>query len=157
MGSSESGVGSREAKNQNGGDSVLHLRTPQKYSMSSPSIRSYRDLPVWQEGMALAEACYRLTRQFPKEELYGITSQIRRAATSIPANVAEGNGRENRGEYIQFLRLAQGSFKELETHFPLAQRVNLMSTDTAEPILKQCEILGKMVRALTRSLQKDGR
>jgi four helix bundle protein len=66
-------------------------------------IRSFRDLVVWQKAMTLAAACYATTRQFPAAETYGMTSQIRRAAASIPANIAEGNGRENTGSYIQFL------------------------------------------------------
>jgi four helix bundle protein len=81
--------------------------------------------------MALAEECDRLTRAFPKDELYAMTSQIRRAAASVPANIAEAYGRETRGEYIQFLRVAQGSLKELETHLLLSQRVQL----APEPLL----------------------
>jgi four helix bundle protein len=120
-------------------------------------VSSYRDLNVWQHAMDLAESCYRNTRSFPKEELYGAVAQIRRAAASIPANVAEGNGRENRGEYIQYLRIAQGSLKELETHVLLSQRVDLISWENAEPLLDKCEVVGKMLRALIRSLQKKGR
>ena len=122
--------------------------------MSDPTIRSYRDLRVWQEGMATAEACYRLTRQLPGEELYGMTSQIRKASASVPANIAEGHGRATRGEYIQFLRIAQGSVKELETHLLLSSRVGLTKSSSVEPILMQCENLGKMLRALIRSLQR---
>ena len=118
-------------------------------------IHSYRDLRVWQQAMSLAEACYRITRQFPKEELYGITSQIRRAAASVPANIAEGQGRENRGDYIQFLRVAQGSLKELETHLILSHRVKLTTVEDVEPLLAQCEAVGKMLRALIRSLQSS--
>ena len=118
------------------------------------SVQSYRDLQVWQQGMDLAEACYRGTRSFPKEERYGAVSQIRRSAASVPANVAEGYGRENRGEYIQFLRIAQGSLKELETHVLLSQRVELGSRESLEPILGRCESVGKMLRALIRSLQR---
>ncbi len=92
-------------------------------------IRSYRDLRVWRQAMDLAGACYRTTREFPKEELYGITSQMRRAAVSVAANIAEGHGREGRGKFIQFLRVAQGSLKELETHLLLSQRVGLASTN----------------------------
>jgi four helix bundle protein len=120
-------------------------------------ISSYRELHVWQQAMDLAELCYRSTRTFPREELYGAVAQIRRAAASIPANIAEGNGRENRGEYIQFLRIAQGSLKELETHVLLSQRVGLVSRDGAEPLLDKCEAVGKMLRALIRSLQSKGR
>jgi four helix bundle protein len=122
--------------------------------MNEQVIQSYRDLKVWQEGMNLAESCYRLTRNYPKEEMYGLTSQIRRAATSIPANIAEGNGREYRTEYIQFLRIAQGSLKELETHLLLSERVNLTNHETVITILDKCEVVGKMLRALIRSLQK---
>jgi len=117
-------------------------------------IRSYRDLRVWQDGMTLATRCYLLTQQFPKEELYGLTSQIRRSASSIPANIAEGNGRENRRAYIQFLRIAQGSLKELETHLLLATQVGVTTPAFADPILMQCETLGKQLRALIRSLQE---
>ena len=121
--------------------------------MRSSSIRSYRDLKVWQEGMNIAEACYQITKTFPKEELYGMTSQIRRSAVSIPANIAEGYGREYRAEYIQFLRIAQGSLKELETHLLLCERVKLATSQVIKPLLNRCESLGKMIRSLIRSLQ----
>jgi len=117
-------------------------------------INSYQDLVVWQKGMQLAEACYRLTRPFPREELFGMTSQIRRAATSIPANVAEGWGREGTREYIRFLRIAQGSLKELETHLILCQRVELTSTESVKPLLALCNEVGRMLRALIGSLQQ---
>jgi four helix bundle protein len=71
---------------------------------------------VWQAAIDLAVDCYEFTKWFPKEEVYGLTSQIRRAATSVAANIAEGHGREVTGSFIQFLRIAQGSLKELETH-----------------------------------------
>ena len=77
----------------------------------SVEVSSYRDLRVWQDAMDLAEAAFLLTRSFPKEELFGMTAQIRRAAASIPANIAEGNGREQTRPYIQSLRIAQGSLK----------------------------------------------
>lgn len=118
-------------------------------------IESYRDLHVWQQAMDLAELCHRRTREFPKEELYGMTSQIRRAAASIPANIAEGNGRENSGEYIQFLRIAQGSLKELETHLILAQRIEIISSGDLAAILGKCQAVGKMLRSLIRSLQRN--
>ncbi|MDZ8183597.1 MAG: four helix bundle protein [Nostoc sp. ChiSLP02] len=122
--------------------------------MTDSKIRSYKDLKVWQEGMNLAEACYQLTIAFPKEELYGMTSQIRRAAASIPANIAEGYGREYRPEYIKYLRIAQGSLKELETHLLLSARANVRLTDSqvVSPILMQCESVGRLLRALIRSL-----
>ncbi|MEM6837578.1 MAG: four helix bundle protein [Cyanobacteria bacterium P01_C01_bin.120] len=94
-------------------------------------MQSYRDLEVWQKGIALAAVCYRITQTFPKAEVYGMVSQIRRAAISIPANIAEGDGREYRNDYVRFLRIAQGSLKELETHFLLAVQVELITTETA--------------------------
>ncbi|MGB7443437.1 MAG: four helix bundle protein [Coleofasciculaceae cyanobacterium] len=121
--------------------------------MTDSEIRSYRDLRVWQKGMDIAEACYRMTKKFPREEMYGMVSQIRRSATSISANIAEGYGREYRAEYIQFLRIAQGSLKELETHLLLAARVELTTNQAVEPLLNQCESLGRMIRSLIRSLQ----
>lgn len=117
-------------------------------------IHSYRDLKVWQEGMALAKACYLLTRRFPREELFGITCQIRRSAGSIPANIAEGNGRENTKEYIHFLRIAQGSLKELETHLLLAGEVEICSMESVKPLLTQADHIGRMLRSLIRALQE---
>lgn len=121
--------------------------------MGLDEIRSYRDLVVWQQGMTLAAACYKVTKSFPREEVYGMTSQIRRSAVSIPANIAEGNGRENTGAYIQSLRVAQGSLKELETHVLLAETVELMSKTDSEPLLEACDRIGRLLRALIRSLQ----
>ena len=103
--------------------------------------------------MDLATNCYRITAAFPKEELYGLTSQIRRAAVSVPSNIAEGNGRENTGAYIQFLRVAQGSLKELETQLLLASRIGVTDQDRSGPLLDECEEIGKMPRSLIRSLQ----
>jgi four helix bundle protein len=116
-------------------------------------IVSYRDLIVWQKAMALAALCYAKTRSFPRSEAFGLTTQIRRAAASIPANIAEGNGRENTGSYIQFLRISQGSLKELETHVLLSQTVEMMMTPDAEQILGMTEEVGKLLRSLIRALQ----
>ena len=116
-------------------------------------IQSYRDLVVWQKAMALAALCYQKTRAFPHSEMFGMTSQIRRAAASVPANIAEGNGRENTGSYIHSLRIAQGSLKELETHVLLAQTVELMVAKDADELLELCGQVGKMLRPLIRTLQ----
>ena len=104
--------------------------------------------------MAVAELVYRLTTRFPKDEVYGMTSQIRRAAVSIAANIAEGHGRENSGYFVQFLRMSRGSLKELETHLVLAQRVNLAAGQEVEPLMQQCDELGRMLRSLIRSIQR---
>ena len=123
--------------------------------MTNQEIKSYRDLRVWKKGIDIAESCYLITRKFPKEEMYGMTSQIRRAAASISANIAEGYGREYRAEYVQFLRIAQGSLKELETHLILSERVKLASSEVVNPILTECESLGRMLRSLIRSLSHN--
>jgi four helix bundle protein len=111
-------------------------------------------LKVWQEAMTVAERAYRLTARFPRDEVYGMTSQIRRAAVSIAANIAEGHGRESKGSFIQSLRTSQGSLKELETHLILAARVHLMAVEDVEPMLQQCNELGRMLRGLIRSIQR---
>ena len=103
--------------------------------------------------MELAVACYDLTKTFPRDEAYGMTAQMRRAAASVAANIAEGHGRESTASFVQFLRIAQGSLKELETHVILAGRVGLAAN--VEQILEQASVIGKMLRALIRSLQKD--
>ena len=119
-------------------------------------INSYRDLQVWQDAMTIAEQCYVVTRSFPREELFGMTAQIRRSAASVAANIAEGHGRESTGAFVQFLRIAQGSLKELETHLLLSIRVGLTSAHDAEGILSRCGTLGRKTRALIRSLQRKG-
>ncbi len=117
-------------------------------------IKSYRDLTVWQDAMDLAASLYKVTASFPREETYGLSSQIRRSAGSIAANIAEGYGRERTQAFIQFLRQSQGSLKELETHLLLAERVNYLAGDVATPLLAQCESLGKRLRSFIRSLQE---
>ena len=116
-------------------------------------MKSYQDLDVWQVGITLAEKCYRITRGFPSSETYGLTSQIRRASVSIPANIAEGYGRETTPAFIQFLRVSQGSARELETHVLIAQRVEFLNGEDAAKLLGDCERISKMLRNLIRSLQ----
>ena len=117
-------------------------------------ISSYRDLLVWQAGVELAVACYAATRGFPRDELYGMVSQVRRASTSIPANIAEGHGRDSSGNYVQFLNVAQGSVKELETHIVVSRRVGLLADELAKDLLHRCDEVGRMLRALIRSIER---
>jgi four helix bundle protein len=121
--------------------------------MSSPGIRSHRDLTVWQEAMTLAAGIYDLTKAFPREEMYGMTAQMRRSSTSVAANIAEGYGGEATGSYIQFLKVARGSLHELETHLLLAQRVGLAGAEIEAPVA-QCDKVGKLLHGLIRSLQR---
>jgi len=103
--------------------------------------------------MELAVAAYKLTADFPRDELFGLTSQVRRSAASVPANIAEGYGRDSSGAYMQQLRIAQGSLKELETHLLLASRVGISSISVITPLLDRAEELGKMLRSLIRSIE----
>jgi four helix bundle protein len=117
------------------------------------TIKSYKDLDVWKVSMSLAESCYLVTRNFPREEMYGMTAQMRRASTSIPENIAEGYGRDQTGSFIQFLRVSQGSARELETHVILAGRIGLLRSDAVSGLLDECEKISKMLRSLIRSLE----
>ena len=117
-------------------------------------VNSYRDLRVWPDAMTLAQACFEVTKELPKEELFGMSAQIRRSSSSIAANIAEGHGREQTRSFIQFLRIAQGSLKELETHLILAERVQLLNTAKVRPLLANCDGLGRMLRSYIRSLQR---
>ena len=116
-------------------------------------VRSYRDLVVWQRAMDLAVATYTLSRQYPRDELFGLTSQTRRAAGSIAANIAEGYGRSTKPAYLNFLRIAQGSLKELETHLILAERVGTVPAGATESLLDQADEVGRMLRSLISKLQ----
>ena len=117
------------------------------------AIESYKDLDVWQVAMTLAQESYLLTARFPKDEMYGTSAQIRRAAVSIPANIAEGYGRDQTGSFVQFLRIAQGSARELETHLILAERIRLADQQAVAPLQELCERVSKMLRSLIRSLE----
>ena len=116
-------------------------------------VDSYRDLQVWQRAMDLTVSIYGLTGAFPREEQFGLTSQVRRAASSIAANIAEGYGRATRPAYVNFLRIAQGSLKELETHVILAHRLGFVARTESDVILDETEQLGRMLRSLIVKLQ----
>lgn len=115
-------------------------------------IHSYRDLEVWQKSMDLVEMCYRVTHNFPKNEVYGLTSQLRRAAISVPANIAEGRQRQHRKEFMQHLSIAYGSLAELETHLELAQRLNYLERFQMDDALDMTNRIGRMINGLKRSL-----
>jgi len=110
-------------------------------------------LKVWQSAIEISVACYGMTKAFPKAEVYGSTSQIRRCSVSIAANIAEGWGRESRGSFVQFLKIAQGSLKELETHLIIAERVGLIGQQAMNELLVRCDENGKMLGGLIRAVQ----
>jgi four helix bundle protein len=117
------------------------------------AIQSYQELKVWQKRMDLAVLCYQATKAFPKEERYYLTSQIRRAPTSIPANIAEGQGRQHTKEFLQFLYIARGSLKELETHLILSPRVGLLFEKDLQQLLALTEELRRMFASLRSALE----
>ncbi len=118
----------------------------------SDEVKSYRDLLVWKAGMQLAVSCYRITGKFPRYELFGLTAQMRRAAVSIPSNLAEGHNRSHRKEFLQFVSVAKGSLGELETQMTLAVHIGYLEATEVAPFFAGCEELGKMLTGLKHSL-----
>src|SRR5690606_4894382 len=112
------------------------------------------DLKVWNKAMDIAGETYKLSSKFPKEEKYGLTSQIRRSAVSVPSNIAEGAGRNTKGEFKNFISIANGSAYELFTQLILSYKLNLVSKNLVEPILKEVIEVQKMNYALINSLEK---
>ena len=117
------------------------------------SVNSYRDLLVWQKAMELVVECYRLSEFLPKTEIYGLASQLKRAAVSVPANIAEGHGREHLGDYLHHLSFANGSLMEVETHILLAEKLNFIIKAEIEISLSKSAEVGRMLAGLTRSLK----
>ncbi len=117
------------------------------------AVRTYRDLLVWQRAMDLVEASYGLAKRFPASENYGLTNQIQRAAVSVPANIAEGHGRRHLGDYLQHPSIANGSLKELETHFLIATRLAYLQKKEIEPLLQICSEVGRMLSVLIQKLK----
>lgn len=112
---------------------------------------SYREQFIWKRAIQLSVKCYRLTQHFPKSELYGLTNQIRRSSVSVPSNIAEGYGRQTKNEYIQFLHIALGSLRELDTQLIIAQEVGLAETNLFKPVMNEVE---EMPRIMVSSLNK---
>ena len=117
-------------------------------------MESFTELRVWQEAMNMVEMIYRLTKKYPKEELFGLISQTQRAAVSIPANIAEGNGRLSGKEYLHFLSIANGSLRELETLLIIAQRITYIQPEELKAMQEQLTIIGRMITALRKSLKE---
>jgi len=117
------------------------------------AVRNYRELKVWQHSIELSASIYQLTSGFPKEELYGLTSQMRRAAVSIPSNIAEGHSRESTKEYLHHLSFALGSLAELETQLVIAERLKYVSPNLVATNVEKCDHVGRMLRNLQRSLR----
>ena len=116
------------------------------------AVMHYRELIAWQRAMDLVEAVYRLSSVFPKEELYGLTNQIRRAAVSVPSNIAEGQGRGAGNEFAHHLRIANASRQEVETQLMLAERLGYLSSDMLAHALSISEEVGRLLSGLHRSV-----
>src|SRR5213594_3889481 len=113
--------------------------------MMKEPVKSYRDLKVWAKAMDLVVESYKIAATLPKSEVFGLANQIQRAAVSIPANIAEGHGRDHLGDYLHHLSVANGSLAELETHFMLGGRLSYLSNDELTGILSQTEEVGRML------------
>ena len=121
---------------------------------TSGPVRSYEDLRVWSLGVGLAEAVYQTTAAFPDDERFGLTSQVRRAAVSIPSNIAEGWGRGFRADYRRFVLTARGSLYEVETQLLIAHRLGYVSADDARALRDRTQALSRQLHALVRSLSR---
>lgn len=117
-------------------------------------VKSYRDWEVWQKATDLVIESYRLANRLPKSELYGLTSQIQKAAVSIPANIAEGHGRDHLGDYLHHLSIANGSLMELETHLLIAGKLCYLTEGDLEPVLSRTAEVGRMLAGLAKALRR---
>jgi len=117
-------------------------------------INSYRDLEVWKKGVRYSLTIYKITSEFPVSEQYGITNQLRRASASIPANIAEGYGRDSTKNYIQFLRTSRGSLNETETFLFIAYGLKYVDRKTLDELLEKSAEIGKMLNSLIKKLNQ---
>jgi four helix bundle protein len=117
-------------------------------------LRSYRELEVWQRAIELVEAVYVVSAGFPKEERFGLTAQMRRAAVSVPSNIAEGHARSSTRDYLRFLSISLGSLAELDTQMLIARRLRFAEEGTIGPLEQESDRLGRMLRNLIRSLKQ---
>ncbi|MHC4475616.1 MAG: four helix bundle protein [Planctomycetota bacterium] len=118
------------------------------------SIKGYQDLEVWHKAMDLVVICYQATKTFPKSEVYGLASQLQRAAVSIPANIAEGRERKHSKEFVRHLSIAYSSLAELETHIQIAQRLNYVDSTNTKQLLERTSEIGRMINGLRKSTEK---
>lgn len=123
--------------------------------MPEPSFRSHKDLDVWKKSVRLVVDLYKLTKRFPADERFGLTAQIRRASTSVPANIAEGWGRGSTKEYIHFLKIARGSLVELDTHLIVSKELGYVDRIESGQIENSISDVGKMLNRLIKAL--DGK
>lgn len=124
---------------------------------SQKRARSYRDLDAWRESVELAAHIYRLTESWPKSEQYGLVAQVRRASTSVPANIAEGQGRLHRGDFVHHLSIARGSLYETESHLFVARRLNFIDDELLAGVERQSSLVARLLNGLIRSQRTTDR
>ena len=117
------------------------------------AARNYSDLIVWQKAMDLVELIYKATAQFPREEIYGLTNQLRRAAVSVPSNIAEGQGRGSANDFRRFLSISYGSLREVETQVLISQRLHFLTDAQADRVMNLTAEVGRLINGLTNSLE----
>lgn len=122
---------------------------------ANPRARGYRDLVVWQKGLALGKEIYFLTKRLPSDEKFGLVAQMRRAAVSVPSNIAEGQARRTTGEFIQFISHAEGSVAELDTQLTLCQELSLLKSTDCVTAATLVEELRRMLNGLRRKLSSE--
>jgi four helix bundle protein len=118
------------------------------------TVRNFRDLIAWQKGMDFTVDVYQASRAFPKEETYGLRAQVRESAVSIPANIAEGHGRDSSKEFARFLSISHGSLCETQTHILLAERLDYLSEETTEKLMAQSEEVARITNSLKNSIKR---
>ena len=123
------------------------------YGEVTNGVKTYQELIAWQKAIAFVTEVYQVSSGFPREEIYGLTSQIRRAAVSIPSNIAEGQGRSSSGEFVQFLCHARGSLYEVETQVVVASNLNYLTSKQHGDLLALASELGRILNALINAVQ----
>jgi four helix bundle protein len=118
------------------------------------AVQNYRDLIAWQKAMELVRLIYSLTKEFPRDEMFGLTSQIRRAAVSVPSNIAEGQGRNSTREFIRHLSISHGSLREIETQNLIAEMQGYISADDSRNVMTSCSEVGRLINGLSHALKK---
>ncbi len=118
------------------------------------AVQNYRDLIVWQKAMELVKLIYGLTQNFPREEMFGLTSQIRRAAVSVPSNIAEGQGRSSTKDFLRHLSISHRSLREVETQNLIAEMQGYISAEESKKVMARCSEVGRLINGLSNSLKQ---
>lgn len=146
----------RSAKNANDLGALV-TRAPERFPLTIMKTRHFRDLQVWQRSMSLTRDVYRITARFPKSEIFGLSTQMRRSAVSVPSNIAEGHGRFTDKSFGAFLSQARGSLNELETQAELALQLHFADADQGQQLLEEIKEVARMLNALIATVRRSAR